>query len=276
MQFRGLFIGVDRFLDPGIREMTGCRRDALALEALFADSIPDLRSWLLLDEQATAAAIRGELNSTLDLAAPDDVVVISLSSHGTHDHRLVAYDTLTSDLAHSAIDMAELAQAFKASKARAILCILDCCFSGGAPARVLEDSPTPRDPMMPLESLAGAGRILVAASGVAVLVHQLDRRNLNSRVYFLRGIGCAPLDSHYAARRRAHHSWGSPASRPSMAFGRSLVETRFYVKALQSAWEFTNVIKSCGAITGSSGVNWLIRFTFVVPTAVVSVVSVDL
>jgi helicase len=60
--------------------------------------------------------------------------------------------------------MAELADSFKASSAKAIVCVLDCCFSGRAPARVLEDSPIARNPVNPYESIAGKGRILVAAS----------------------------------------------------------------------------------------------------------------
>ena len=60
--------------------------------------------------------------------------------------------------------MAKLADAFKATKARAVLCILDCCFSGQAPARVLEttSTPTPRNVLM-LPGIYGEGRILLAA-----------------------------------------------------------------------------------------------------------------
>jgi uncharacterized caspase-like protein len=102
----------------------------------------------------------------LGSATSDDIVIVSFSSHGTPDHRLVVHDTTLSSLVDTTIDMAELAQAFKTSKAKVILCILDCCFSGGAPARVLDDAPVPRNPTIPIESIAGAGRILIAASGI--------------------------------------------------------------------------------------------------------------
>ena len=46
-----------------------------------------------------------------------------------------------------------------------MLCMLDCCFNGGAPARVLDDSPISRDPATPLSDIAGNGRILITASG---------------------------------------------------------------------------------------------------------------
>ena len=58
--------------------------------------------------------------------------------------------------------MAALADAFKKTKARAVLCILDCCFSGQAPARVLEVEARPRNAFA-LTGVYGEGRILLAA-----------------------------------------------------------------------------------------------------------------
>jgi helicase len=66
------------------------------------------------------------------------VIVISFAGHGSPDGNLVVFDTDPANLAGTAVSMADLAEAFKATKARAVLCILDCCFSGQAPARVLE------------------------------------------------------------------------------------------------------------------------------------------
>lgn len=166
MRIRAAFIGVDRHSDAGIRDLSGCRRDARALHALFTDTFDGLTPILLLDQDATVAAVRHSFQSVLEDAEPDDVAIVSFSGHGTRDHRLVLHDTSKSDLPVSTIDMAELAEHFKRSKARVILCILDCCFSGGAPARVLEDSPAPRSPGSPLESIAGEGRLIMAASNV--------------------------------------------------------------------------------------------------------------
>lgn len=98
---------------------------------------------------------------------------MSFSGHGTHDHRLVAHDTVVVDLGSSTIPMQELAARFKASRARAVVCVLDCCFSGGAPARVLEHSPIPRDIGFSLESIAGKGRVLIAASAVDEPAYEL-------------------------------------------------------------------------------------------------------
>lgn len=166
MSILACFIGVDRFLDPKIRDLTGARRDALGLWALFTDTFAGAsgaRTQLLVDADATAAHVRKALDETLKAAGPDDTVVLSFAGHGSRDHRLVVHDTRAADVPGTSIPMAELAELFRRTKARAVLLILDCCFSGGAPARVFEDSPVTRDPLTPLSDLAGVGRFLLAA-----------------------------------------------------------------------------------------------------------------
>ena len=164
MAIRASFIGVNAYTDPNIRDLAGAARDATALWALFGDTIPDITSHLIADRDATLKRVRQAFDDTLGAAEEDDVVLLSFAGHGTHDHRLVVHDTNVNDLDASTVPMAELAQRFKDSRAKAILCILDCCFSGGAPARVLEDSPVARAPVNPFNTVAGKGRILIAAS----------------------------------------------------------------------------------------------------------------
>src|SRR5262245_14182874 len=175
MAYHAAFIGIDKHLDPAARDLTGARRDAMALWSLFSDTIPDLDAKLLVDEQATISSIRRAVQQTLGSAGPDDIVILSFSGHGTRDHRLVAHDTLRQHLATTTLPMDELAKAFRECRARAILCILDCCFSGAAPARVLDDSPIPRDPSNPLETLAGTGRFLLAASNINEVAYEHPR-----------------------------------------------------------------------------------------------------
>ncbi len=163
---RGLFIGVDQHRDPGIRDLTGAARDATALWALFTDSISEMKADLLRNEEAVKERVLSTLTDALDKADSDDLVIVSFAGHGTHDHRLVLHDTEKSDLASTTIAMEDLASSFRRSPAKVLLCIIDCCFSGSAPARVLEDSPVPRDPTPPFEALAGKGRIIIAASNV--------------------------------------------------------------------------------------------------------------
>ncbi len=173
------FVGIDKFEDPNIPDLTGAQRDARALWALFSDTFPDLKSTLVTDSQATTAAVRQVLDDTLGAAGPEDTAIFFFAGHGTHDHRLVTHDTSVGMLSATTISMDEIAKRFRESPAKIILCILDCCFSGGAPARVLENSPIPRGTTT-LEQVAGNGRILIAAANIdeAAYEHPTDGHGL--------------------------------------------------------------------------------------------------
>lgn len=162
MAIKATFIGINKHLDPSIPELSGARRDATALWALFTDSVESLSARLLVDEDATLAEVSGAMVGTLAAASADDVVVVAFAGHGSPDGNLVLFDTNAADLPNTALSMATLAEAFKATKARAVLCILDCCFSGQAPARVLETTARPRNALA-LTGIYGEGRILLAA-----------------------------------------------------------------------------------------------------------------
>lgn len=162
MSIQGVFVGVNQHGDLSIPELNGAVRDATALWALFVDTIPDLTGRLLIDKDATHAAVRTAALDTLTTAGSDDVVIITFAGHGSPDGRLVLFDTVAARLDTTALSMTELAEAFKATKARAVLCILDCCFSGQAPARVLEVGPRPRNAFV-LAGVQGEGRIILSA-----------------------------------------------------------------------------------------------------------------
>ncbi|WP_423197042.1 MULTISPECIES: DEAD/DEAH box helicase [unclassified Cupriavidus] len=162
MAIKAIFVGINKHLDSSIPELSGARRDATALWALFTDTIEGLSARLLIDEAATHTEVSSAMLGTLAAASADDVVVIAFAGHGSPDGNLVLFDTNASDLAGTALSMAGLADAFKATKARAVLCILDCCFSGQAPARVLETAGRPRNAFA-LTGIYGEGRILLAA-----------------------------------------------------------------------------------------------------------------
>src|SRR5262245_52774860 len=138
MTIKGVFIGVNKHIDQSIGELAGACFDATALWALFSDTVPSLESRLLLDVEATLAASRAAITWALSSATPDDAVSLAFAGHGAADGRLVFSDTLTTDLDNTTLPMTELADVFAATQARVVLCILDCCFSGQAPARVLE------------------------------------------------------------------------------------------------------------------------------------------
>jgi helicase len=137
---RAAFVGIDRYIDSKI-------------------GAP-----LITNEQATLHAMRRVLDETLGTAGEDDIVILGFAGDGSQDHRLVLNDTAVDYLPGTTLGMDKLAQRFR-EKARAVILLLDCCFSGGAPARVIDAGLVPRNAIaFPLREVAGQGRILFAAS----------------------------------------------------------------------------------------------------------------
>ncbi len=153
---RAAFIGIDRYQDSLVRDLGGAVRDATAMWAVLSDSVGGLSAPLITNENATVGAVRVAFTETLQGAADDDIVLLSFAGHGTPDHRLVLHDTASDNVPATTIDMAELAEQFRTCRARVVILILDCCFSGGAPARVLDvGGLVPRDPGTPIAAVAG-------------------------------------------------------------------------------------------------------------------------
>lgn len=168
MAYKGLFVGIGKHQDPLINDLAGARRDALALWSLFTDNLEGIQTTLLVDEQATCASVKRALSETLQNASEEDIVFISFAGHGSEDHQLVTFDTATDPetFLDSTIAMSELADLFSTSQAKAVICVLDCCFSGGAPARVFPGRPSSRAYKNVYATIAGKGRVLLAACAI--------------------------------------------------------------------------------------------------------------
>lgn len=165
MAFYGLFVGINRHASNLINELSFARRDAVAMHALFTDTLGG-GTKLLTDEQATRAAIEDELGS-LTTCRKDDVVVISFSGHGAPTHQLVTYDADRRDLEGTCIPLDVFAGWLSRIPARRLICILDCCFSGGMGAKGLDVESTPRDLSSVeelLDQMSGEGRLVFTAS----------------------------------------------------------------------------------------------------------------
>jgi helicase len=165
MAFRGLFIGVDRYESPAIGELSCARRDAMALNALFTDTLGGV-STLLTDAEATRQRIEAEF-AALAGCDPDDTVIIGFSGHGSETHELVPYDADIGTLSTSAIPLDQLQDRFSRIPARRLVFFLDCCFSGGLGSKVLQVDVKPRDLRSAdakLAQIAGDGRIIFTAS----------------------------------------------------------------------------------------------------------------
>lgn len=165
MPLKGLFIGIDRCASSGINWLSYARRDAVALHALFTDTFGG-DTTLLTDENATRPEIEERFEG-LATCAKDDVIVVSFSGHGTKAHHLVTYDTDVRHLDGTAVPLETLSQWLSCIPACRLICILDCCFSGGAGAKILELDSMPRDIASTealLEQMSGNGRLILTAS----------------------------------------------------------------------------------------------------------------
>lgn len=167
MRFRGVFIGIDRYLDSRVPWLAGAGRDARAAHALFTDTLGD-GPVLLVDQQATTAGIHDALEALQDYSSDDDLVVTFYAGHGSEDHHLVTFDTDAAQVAGTGLSLQALVELTSAIPAKTLLCVLDCCFSGGFGARVLSNGVRSRAAVDPVEQalnkLAGIGRLALTAS----------------------------------------------------------------------------------------------------------------
>ncbi|MDL2082092.1 DEAD/DEAH box helicase [Streptomyces sp. GXMU-J15] len=166
MRFHGLFIGIDRYQDPGIGFLSSAVRDAKALCALFSDGFGS-QPTLLADADATRTNIVANLEQLASTSTDDDLVVVSFSGHGSTTHELVPCDADRLHLANTGLPLAELATLLNKIPAATLVCVLDCCFSGGFGAKALVAPVQARDLESEsdlLEQIAGKGRIVLAAS----------------------------------------------------------------------------------------------------------------
>ncbi len=225
-----LVVGIGHFTDSEIPRLNYTTADATAFAAALEDpsigQFPADNVHVLTDEQATTKNIKEQLNWIARHAAPNDLVVIYVATHGTSRtvdtaggaNYLVTYDTEAYNGAQfdedalyaTAYPMVELANAVATRmKALRTVVFLDTCYSGGAagpgaPATTEKLANTaPAQAMLAHMSL-GTGRIVMSAS-------QNDEESLESNqlrhgyfTYYLlqalkNGKGMTPLSQVYAS-----------------------------------------------------------------------------
>jgi helicase len=185
--FHGLFIGVDRYSSPLVSDLTCAARDAKALYGLFADTFGDSSCALLLDGAATRAAVLNAFGQ-LSTVGTDDLVFIHFSGHGSDIHHLMTADADPMALDASAIHLEELVNLFRQIPARNVLLCLDCCFAGGAGAKVFHAPVASRDATSTealLQKIGGAGRVIFTAAGADQEALEDRRRGHGVFTYFL-------------------------------------------------------------------------------------------
>src|SRR5205085_2723297 len=91
----------------------------------------------LLGEQAARSSVFHGLDelSRLTASDPADLVVVHFSCHGTPDGVLILADTVDGREADTGLPLTVLRERLEVVRARNIVVLLDCCFSGFAAGR---------------------------------------------------------------------------------------------------------------------------------------------
>ncbi|HEV7593912.1 MAG TPA: DEAD/DEAH box helicase [Gemmatimonadaceae bacterium] len=174
MRFAGLFVGVDRQLDPEIDALSYAGRDALAFWAAFADAnaaeghSDDEDTVVIVGEEATVGAVGTALDKLIahTNGRHYDIVALHFSCHGTPDGRLILSDASAADLEATTLPIARISEALRDLKAGCVIGVFESCFSGLAAGCTTEGNDAALRATM--EALAeGGNRAVVWAAGSA-------------------------------------------------------------------------------------------------------------
>jgi hypothetical protein len=211
-------IGISRFRDRRLKFLPYTTKDAQD----FAEVLTDGRYGrfkadhvhVLTDENATTVRIKTELNWLARTAAPEDLAVIYLSTHGskrekdiagvnyvlTHDTDVSSADTLYA----TAYPMVEVADIVRTRmKARKAAVFLDICHSEGAMAASGAAGLAAAASSATLDRIRqGVGRVIMSSSRVDEVSWESDRLKNGFFTYYLiealkQGGGGTPLTKLY-------------------------------------------------------------------------------
>lgn len=186
-QHWAVVIGVSDYADSRIPSLRYAAKDAQALHDWLVSPAggryAPSRVKLLLDRNATAAAIKDALFSWLRQAIEEDVVVIYFAGHGSPDSPdtpqnlyLLPHDTRYDALASTGFPMWDIETALKRFiKAKRVVVLADACHSGGVGAsfdvarRALGD-------VQPNRISAGLQNLATVGAGIAVISASDDRQ----------------------------------------------------------------------------------------------------
>jgi hypothetical protein len=143
-----LVVGIGRFKDASIPKLRYAAKDAKDVAALLADpqhgNFDPTNITLLIDEQATRAAILNAMQQIFLQAREEDLVLTYVSSHGSPAEQerglggigyIVTYDANVKNLWVDGLEYKDFAKKTMMIKARRKVTFLDTCFSGEASKR---------------------------------------------------------------------------------------------------------------------------------------------
>jgi formylglycine-generating enzyme required for sulfatase activity len=201
---RALIIGINRFQDGKIRELSYCRSDADGLTALVADRrytpFDRVEATTLLDREATKERVRAALEDLGRTSDPQDTVIVYFSSHGIQQDQGEAYWVLHDshvDMGayksnrlrvdpETALVQSEITRLLNGIRAKRLLVLVDSCFSA---ATVISyprgKSFKSRKVKNPFDSFKGEGRVVITASEGKQMAAELPQLGHGAFTYFL-------------------------------------------------------------------------------------------
>jgi hypothetical protein len=215
-------IGVSQFRDRRLKLLPYTTKDAQDFAAVLADGrygrFPADHVHLITDENATTVRIKTELNWLARTAAPEDLAVVYLATHGSKREKDIAgvnyiltYDTDVSNpdtLYATALPMVEVADVVRTRmKARKAAVFLDVCHSGGAMAASGAAGLTSAASPATLDRIReGVGRVIISSSKVDEVSWESDRFKNGYFTYYLiqalkQGAASVPLTRIYESVR---------------------------------------------------------------------------
>ncbi len=182
-----VLVGINEYQDTQVRDLQFARADAQAMYDLLTD--PQRGGYkpndvtLLLDKEATKAGILKTLRYKLRPAVePEDSVIFYFAGHGTPapaiggepspdglEKFFVPYDGELATIGLSGLSMEDMRKSLEALKARQVVCLLDCCFSGAGGGRTIPNPHFQTRASLTdefLEDLSGDDRVVMTACGV--------------------------------------------------------------------------------------------------------------
>jgi hypothetical protein len=138
-----LVVGIGNFRDPRIPRLQYTAKDARDIAQVLTDPnygrFDPANVTVLTNETATRATILKGLQDLYVRSAPDDLVLIYISSHGSPSDRrlglagvgyIVTYDTSLDNVFVDALDYKQFSENVSLLRARRKVMLLDTCFSG--------------------------------------------------------------------------------------------------------------------------------------------------
>jgi len=203
----GVFIGVSEFRDERIRDLTVCHRDASEMAKVLREHGQIGQGWVLLNEEATRAAIEQTIRSRVAAATrPGDSVIIYWSGHGSRcadnggdekdgfDEFLVPHDGNLDNVATIRKTMImddTFGRWIQELDGRRIVIVLDTCHSGGQSAgqKAIPGAPAVFDfldgELTRIKDIGQRDTALLASSTSSQVSFERKEGDLSIMTYFL-------------------------------------------------------------------------------------------